>query len=37
MSGEKENTIISIYEATGAKADERFVEQLLMDLKSYLN
>ena len=37
VSGEKGNTIISIYETTGAKADERFVEQLLTDLKSYLN
>lgn len=37
VSSEKSNTIISIYEATGAKADERFVEQLLTDLKSYLN
>jgi len=37
VSGEKDNTIISIYEATGAKADARFVEQLLIDLKSYLN
>lgn len=37
VSGEKDNTIISIYEATGAKANVRFVEQLLMDLKSYLN
>jgi len=30
-------TIISIYETTGAKADVRFVTQLLTDLKSYLN
>jgi len=30
-------TIISIYETTGAKADVRFVTQLLTDLKLYLN
>lgn len=30
-------TVISIYEATGAKADVRFVNQLLADLKQYLD
>ena len=37
VSAEKESTIISIYETTGAKADIRFVNQLLTDLKSYLD
>ncbi len=37
VSAEKESTIISIYETTGAKADVRFVKQLLTDLKSYLD
>lgn len=30
-------TFISIYETTGAKADERFVSQLFKDLKTYLD
>jgi outer membrane protein assembly factor BamC len=34
---EKDNTVISIYETTGAKADIRFVKQLLADLKTYLD
>ncbi len=37
VSDEKGSTIISIYETTGAKADIRFVKQLLLDLKSYLD
>ena len=37
VSDEKNSTVISIYETTGAKADNRFVEQLLTDLKSYLD
>lgn len=42
VSDEKDNagnpiTIISIYEITGAKADIRFVDRLLADLKSYLD
>ena len=37
VSAEKDNTVISIYETTGAKADIRFVNQLLTDLKSYLD
>ena len=37
VSVEKESTIISIYETTGAKADIRFVNQLLKELKSYLD
>lgn len=37
VSDEKDKTIISIYETTGAKADSRFVNQLLNDLKKYLN
>ena len=37
VSAEKETTVISIYETTGAKADVRFVNQLLTDLKSYLD
>ena len=37
VSDEKDNTIISIIETTGAKADSRFVIQLLKDLKSYLD
>lgn len=37
ISEEKESTLISIYETTGAKADAGFVKQLLTDLKSYLD
>ncbi len=37
VSDEKETTVISIYETTGAKADIRFVTQLLRDLKLYLD
>jgi len=37
VSDEKDKTLISIYETTGAKADIRFVNQLLNDLKKYLN
>ena len=37
VSDEQDNTVISIYETTGAKANSRFVEQLLLDLKTYLN
>lgn len=37
VSEEKETTLISIYETTGAKADAGFVKQLLIDLKSYLD
>ena len=37
VSDENGTTLISIYETTGAKADSRFVNQLLNDLKSYLN
>ncbi|MCK4865925.1 MAG: outer membrane protein assembly factor BamC [Gammaproteobacteria bacterium] len=37
VSAEKESTIISLYETTGAKADIRFVNQLLIELKSYLD
>ena len=37
VSDQKDNTIISIVETTGAKADSRFVIQLLKDLKSYLD
>ena len=37
VSAEKDITLISIYETTGAKADSRFVTQLLTDLKSYLD
>ena len=37
VSDEKDKTIISIVETTGAKADSRFVNQLLKDLKSYLD
>ncbi len=37
VSDEQDNTVISIYETTGAKANPRFVEQLLLDLKTYLN
>ena len=37
VSDEKDKTIISIYETTGAKANSRFVNQLLSDLKKYLN
>ena len=35
VSDENKITIISIYETTGAKADVRFVNQLLSDLKLY--
>ena len=34
---ENGNSIISLYETTGAKADDRFVEKLLVDLKTYLD
>jgi len=37
VAEEKGNTVISIYETTGAKADVRFVKQLLADLKTYLD
>ena len=37
VKDKKDKTIISIYETTGAKADIRFVNQLLTDLKSYLD
>ncbi len=37
VSDEKDKTLISIYETTGAKADSHFVDQLLNDLKKYLN
>ena len=37
VSDEKDATLISIYETTGAKADSRFAIQLLKDLKSYLD
>lgn len=37
VKDEKDKTVISIYETTGAKADIRFVNQLLTDLKSYLD
>ena len=37
VSSTKEKSIISIYETTGAKANSRFVEKLLTDLKSYLH
>ena len=37
VAEEKNQTIISIYETTGAKADIRFVNQLLTELKSYLD
>ena len=37
VSDEKETTLISIYETTGAKADTDFVRQLLTGLKSYLD
>ncbi|MCW8899499.1 MAG: outer membrane protein assembly factor BamC [Gammaproteobacteria bacterium] len=37
VKDENDQTVISIYETTGAKADIRFVNQLLADLKSYLD
>jgi outer membrane protein assembly factor BamC len=37
VSDENETTVISLYETTGAKADARFVDKLLADLKSYLD
>lgn len=37
VSDEKDKTIISITEATGAKADVDFVKKLLTNLKSYLD
>jgi len=37
VSNEQEQTLISIYETTGAKADVDFVKELLNDLKSYLD
>lgn len=37
VAEENGDTIVSIYETTGAKADEGFVKQLLTDLKSYLD
>jgi len=37
VKDDKGNTVISIYETTGAKADIRFANQLLTDLKSYLD
>lgn len=37
VTAEQNSTVISIYETTGAKADSRFVKQLLTDLKSYLD
>ena len=37
VSAEKDTTIISLYETTGAKADIHFVSQLLKELKSYLD
>jgi outer membrane protein assembly factor BamC len=37
VNDEQDSTVISIYETTGAKADIRFVDQLLADLKSYLD
>lgn len=37
VSDEKDTTIISITEATGAKADVDFVKELLKNLKSYLD
>jgi len=37
VKDDKDNTVISIYETTGAKADIRFANQLLTDLKSYLD
>jgi len=37
VANENGQTIVSIYETTGAKADIRFVEQLLNDLKTYLD
>lgn len=33
----KSKTLISLYETTGAKANDRFVKQLLSDLKTYLD
>lgn len=37
VSDETDKSLISIVETTGAKADSRFVNQLLKDLKSYLD
>lgn len=37
VSDENETTVISLYETTGAKADARFVDKMLADLKSYLD
>lgn len=37
VSDEKDLTLISISETTGAKADASFVKELLTDLKSYLD
>lgn len=37
VSGEKDQTIISLFETTGAKADAKFVKELLTDLKGYLD
>lgn len=37
VNKEKDSTTISISEKTGAKANARFVKQLLLDLKSYLD
>lgn len=37
VKDDKGKAVISIYETTGAKADIRFVNQLLTDLKSYLD
>ena len=37
VSDEQNQTLISIYETTGAKADPDFVKQLLTELKSYLD
>ncbi len=37
VAAENGQTIISLYETTGAKADIRFVKQLLSDLKTYLD
>lgn len=37
VTADSNNMVISITETTGAKADSRFVEQLLKDLKVYLD
>ena len=37
VSEEQNETTISIYETTGAKADVGFVKNLLINLKTYLD